>query len=140
MVGNGSREFMIVFASGDPAKHWQTRTIGGREAYHQVMANIYLYTTELEGAQTYWFSIKNQTDPFGNPTDVIPRAYLGTPGPTLMGTTTVGSQTLTLSSANAQVAHGQSVPPEVVQEGLHSIHALAPHYPPGNFGASYGRW
>ena len=70
---------------------------------------IYLYTTELEGAQTYWLSIKNKTDPFGNPTDVIPRAYLGTPGPTLTGTTTVGSNTLTLSSANAQVAKGQTI-------------------------------
>lgn len=44
-VGNGSREFMLVF-SGDPAKYWQTRTLGGREAYHQIMANIFLYTTE----------------------------------------------------------------------------------------------
>src|SRR5260221_5860684 len=46
VVGNGSREFMIVLASGDAAKYWQTRTIGGREAFHQVMANIFLYTTE----------------------------------------------------------------------------------------------
>jgi hypothetical protein len=38
-----------------------------------------------------------------------------------------------------EIAYGQSVPPEVIQEGLHSIHALAPHYLPGNFGASGGR-
>ena len=43
-VGNGAREFMLVFASGDPAKYWQTRAIGGREAYHQIMMNLYMYS------------------------------------------------------------------------------------------------
>src|SRR5262249_42459822 len=38
---------------------------------------VYLYTTELEAVNSYWFSIKNKTDPFGHPTDVIPAAYLG---------------------------------------------------------------
>jgi endoglucanase Acf2 len=38
---------------------------------------ISLYTDELDAVQTDWFSIKNQTDPFGHPTDVIPPQYLG---------------------------------------------------------------
>jgi hypothetical protein len=38
---------------------------------------VYLYTSELEGVRTYWFSMKNKTDPFGNQTNVIPAAYLG---------------------------------------------------------------
>ena len=45
-VGNGTREFMLFFNGGDPARFWQTKTIGGKEAYHQLMANIFLYTTE----------------------------------------------------------------------------------------------
>ena len=38
---------------------------------------VYMYTSELQGVQTYWFSMKNQTDPFGHPTNVIPPQYLG---------------------------------------------------------------
>jgi hypothetical protein len=38
---------------------------------------VYLYTTELQSVQTYWYSIDNQTDPYGHPTDVIPPQYLG---------------------------------------------------------------
>ncbi len=45
-VGNGSREFMLVFSGADPAQFWQTRTFGGRESFHQIMANIFLYATE----------------------------------------------------------------------------------------------
>jgi hypothetical protein len=56
-VGNGSREFMLIIPSGDPAKYWQMRTIGGREGYHQIMGNVFLYTTEKQAprfkGQTY---------------------------------------------------------------------------------------
>jgi hypothetical protein len=56
-VGNGSRELMLIIPSGDPGKFWQMRTIGGREGYHQVMGNIFLYTTEKQAprfkGQTY---------------------------------------------------------------------------------------
>jgi hypothetical protein len=51
----------------------------GQATGNQAMRDlgVYLYTTELEAVNTYWFSIKNKTDPFGHPTDVIPAAYLG---------------------------------------------------------------
>jgi hypothetical protein len=56
-VGNGAREFMLIFSGGDPAKYWQTRAIGGRESYHQIMTDIFLYTTEKQAprfkGQTY---------------------------------------------------------------------------------------
>src|SRR5262249_7535020 len=70
---------------------------------------VYLYTSELEGVRTYWFSQKNKTDPFGNQTNVIPAAYLGTPGASLTGTTTSGETTLTLGSASSQVVPGQRI-------------------------------
>ena len=38
---------------------------------------VYMYTTELQSVQTYWFSMKNMTDPFGHATNVIPTSYLG---------------------------------------------------------------
>ncbi len=37
---------------------------------------IYMYTTENEAVNTFWFSQKNKVDPFGNPTNVIPENYL----------------------------------------------------------------
>jgi hypothetical protein len=51
----------------------------GEVTGNQSMVNLgaYLYTTDLQSVQTYWFSIDNQTDPFGNATDVIPPQYLG---------------------------------------------------------------
>ena len=51
----------------------------GQETGNQAMQNlgVYMYTNELEGVQTYWFSMKNQTDPFGHATNVIPTQYLG---------------------------------------------------------------
>lgn len=53
----------------------------GQATGNQSLRNlgVYLYTTELEGVNTYWFSIKNKTDPFGHPTNVIPQQYLGSP-------------------------------------------------------------
>ncbi len=47
-VGNGAREFMLVFPTGDPAKYWQTRTINGREAWHQVMMDVFTYANGKE--------------------------------------------------------------------------------------------
>lgn len=52
-VGNGSREFMLIFTGADPAQYWQTRTFGGRESYHQIMADIFLYATENSKAPRF---------------------------------------------------------------------------------------
>jgi endoglucanase Acf2 len=41
---------------------------------------VYLYTTELQAVNTYWFSDLNTKDPKGNPTSVIPQQYLFTGG------------------------------------------------------------
>jgi endoglucanase Acf2 len=41
---------------------------------------VYLYTTELQAANTFWFSDLNTKDPKGNPTSVIPQQYLVTGG------------------------------------------------------------
>ena len=37
---------------------------------------VYMYTTELQSVNTYWFSDLNTTDPKGNATNVIPQQYL----------------------------------------------------------------
>jgi endoglucanase Acf2 len=37
---------------------------------------VYLYTSELQAVNTFWFSDLNTTDPKGNPTEVIPHDYL----------------------------------------------------------------
>ena len=43
-LGNGAREWVILCPSGDPARFWQTQTVGGHEDTHQLMADIVLYT------------------------------------------------------------------------------------------------
>lgn len=47
-LGNGSREFMLLFASGDPSKYWQLHLLGGHEEMHQVMADVLGYAVERE--------------------------------------------------------------------------------------------
>ncbi len=50
-IGNGSREFMLLFASGDPSKYWQLHQLGGHEEMHQVMADILAYAVERESVK-----------------------------------------------------------------------------------------
>jgi hypothetical protein len=45
-LGNGSREFMLLFAAGDPAKYWQLHMFSGHEVMHQVMADVLGYAIE----------------------------------------------------------------------------------------------
>ena len=46
-LGNGARDFMLLFPSQDPARHWQARLFEGeREAHAQLMTNIVLYAVE----------------------------------------------------------------------------------------------
>jgi hypothetical protein len=66
--------------SSSEAMNYDSAVIQWGEATgNQSLVNlgVYLYTTELQGVQTYWFSMRNQTDPFGHPTNVIPPQYLG---------------------------------------------------------------
>ncbi len=50
-LSNGCRELMILIASADPARYWQTRSDVGHEDLHQVLANIYLYAVEKANAR-----------------------------------------------------------------------------------------
>ena len=50
-LGNGSREFMLLFASGDPSKYWQLHLLGGHEEMHQVMADVLGYAVERESVR-----------------------------------------------------------------------------------------
>ena len=45
-LGNGSREFMMLFATGDPSKFWQLHMVSGHEANHQVMADVLAYAVD----------------------------------------------------------------------------------------------
>ncbi len=45
-LNNGARELMILFASADPSRIWQTGTYGAREEAWQFLANLYLYMSE----------------------------------------------------------------------------------------------
>lgn len=46
-LSNGARELMILIPTADPARFWQTGAVGGNEALHQFMANLFLYTSEV---------------------------------------------------------------------------------------------
>ena len=48
-LSNGSRELMLLFPTGDPAKYWQLHQLGGHEEMHQVMADILGYAADKEG-------------------------------------------------------------------------------------------
>jgi hypothetical protein len=48
-LSNGSRELMLLFAGGDPAKYWQVHLLGGHEEMHQVMADVLGYAADKEG-------------------------------------------------------------------------------------------
>ena len=47
-LGNGAREFMVLFPSGDPGKFWQLHQVGGKEEMHQVMADVLGYAIERD--------------------------------------------------------------------------------------------
>jgi len=42
-LSNGARELMILIPSADPARFWQARTVGGREEFHYLGADIFQY-------------------------------------------------------------------------------------------------
>ena len=46
-VGNGTREFALVFDSIDAARFWQTNLYKGNESTFEVMANIYTYAAGI---------------------------------------------------------------------------------------------
>lgn len=48
-LSNGSRELMLLFPTGDPAKYWQLHMMGGHEEMHQVMADVFGYAADKEG-------------------------------------------------------------------------------------------
>lgn len=50
-LSNGSRELMLLYASGDPAKFWQMHMTGGHEEMHQSMADIFSYAIERESVR-----------------------------------------------------------------------------------------
>ena len=55
-LSNGVRELILVFPDSDPARYWQTSAVGGHEALHEVVGNIYMYVTEkrpLRKDETY---------------------------------------------------------------------------------------
>jgi hypothetical protein len=45
-LSNGARELMLLIANGDPGRYWQNGVYAGREASHELMANVYLYVSE----------------------------------------------------------------------------------------------
>jgi hypothetical protein len=49
-MSNGSRELVLLFANGDPARGWQTQSFTGpeREPAGQLMANIFLYAVDKQ--------------------------------------------------------------------------------------------
>lgn len=49
-MNNGSRELVLLFANGDPARGWQTQSFTGpeREPAGQLMANVFLYAVDKQ--------------------------------------------------------------------------------------------
>lgn len=47
-LSNGSRELMLLFATDDAARAWQTQAAGSKPELHQVFSNIVLYATDKE--------------------------------------------------------------------------------------------
>lgn len=47
-LSNGARELMVLAASGDPGRAWQTMSIGGNEPAWEVAVNLYLYATDRD--------------------------------------------------------------------------------------------
>jgi hypothetical protein len=45
-LSNGARELMLIIPTGDPARSWQTYTVGGKESHFELMANAFMYMTE----------------------------------------------------------------------------------------------
>jgi hypothetical protein len=45
-LSNGARELMLLIPIGDPGRYWQNGVYAGREASHELMANVYLYVSE----------------------------------------------------------------------------------------------
>ncbi|MCC7349234.1 MAG: DUF4159 domain-containing protein [Phycisphaerales bacterium] len=43
-LSDGKRELMILIPAADPARYWQTQSVGGHEELWQLMANVYLYS------------------------------------------------------------------------------------------------
>ncbi len=62
-MSNGCRELMILIPTADPARYWQTRSDVGREEFHQVLANIYLYAVDKGNARYKGDSYIVQPDP-----------------------------------------------------------------------------
>jgi hypothetical protein len=57
-LSNGARELMLLIHGGDPAKHWQTRAVGGHEEAWQLMANVFHYQNDHKDLRyrgdTHW--------------------------------------------------------------------------------------
>ena len=51
-LSNGARELMILFPTADPARLWQVGAYSGKEQFHNVALNIFLYTTEKLAPRT----------------------------------------------------------------------------------------
>ncbi len=45
-LSNGVRELIVLIASGDPARDWQTMQTGGKESSWELAANLYQYAVE----------------------------------------------------------------------------------------------
>jgi hypothetical protein len=51
-LSNGVRELMVLLPQNDPARAWQTQTVGAREELWQLASNILLYSVETTNFRT----------------------------------------------------------------------------------------
>lgn len=45
-LSNGARELMLLIPTGDPARQWQTKIVGGKEEFWQLGGALFLYCSE----------------------------------------------------------------------------------------------
>ncbi len=79
-ISNGARELMILIPTGDPARFWQTGAYLGREASHELMANIFMYVTEKKDLRykgDSWVVSPNSANPPASTIKVARLEYAG---------------------------------------------------------------
>jgi hypothetical protein len=82
-LSNGARELVILIPASDPARFWQTKTYGGREEFHQLADDIFLYTVDRGvkgGVANKGESYVVIPDPNVHPSHTITVARLEYPG------------------------------------------------------------
>jgi hypothetical protein len=82
-LSNGARELIILEDARDPARYWQTQTVGGSEELHQFFDDIYLYAIdkgEHGGLRNKGETFVVEADPAIQATQTIKVARLEYPG------------------------------------------------------------